>query len=321
VPPRAAKLGVGEGALRVLIALGYHANAEGDCWPSLATLAKDCGYTFRDKEGMEHPDRRRIPPALVRLEKTGLIKRQRRESDRGDATSTVYHLVMDNERVSCVETTPTSAGVSCRETTPVVLRDETGVVPEDDTGVVPEDDTGVVLRDDTQYEQPNLDSPSQNNPTRTHCVNTARDARLDTHTESVSDSRVEDQKFHVFLKLFPIKKNKMRARLSFSAALKKASFETILGAAAAYARECWQNPDNFVSHPATWLDHERWLDECEGDPISASEIYVELGYRLPVDFRDFQCWPTVRAVEDEADEVDGDEGDLIKIDNIAQAVE
>lgn len=66
----------------VLLALADHANDEDfKCWPSLKHLAKKCRI---NKVTVER--------ALKRLEKAGLIARQRRNSDKRSHLSTVYKL-------------------------------------------------------------------------------------------------------------------------------------------------------------------------------------------------------------------------------------
>jgi hypothetical protein len=57
---------LGEHALRLLIALCAFANKLGQCWPSLATISTSANV-----------DRRRVPAALAKLEKMGLIVRSR----------------------------------------------------------------------------------------------------------------------------------------------------------------------------------------------------------------------------------------------------
>jgi hypothetical protein len=62
VPIAAAAIkGLGEHALRVLIALCAFAGKAGQCWPSLATIAKVCGL-----------DRRQVPRAIGKLIGAGL---------------------------------------------------------------------------------------------------------------------------------------------------------------------------------------------------------------------------------------------------------
>ena len=76
-------------------------------------------------------------------------------------------------------------------------------------------------------------------------------------------------KFDLFWRLYPRKRGKGAARRAFEKALKRADFATIIGGLQAYLPHL---PDDhqFIPHPSTWLNGERWDDEYE-DEINGRE--------------------------------------------------
>ena len=70
--------------------------------------------------------------------------------------------------------------------------------------------------------------------------------------------------FEHWYAVYPLKKNKGRARKNFKAALKNvSSFEVLLNGATRYAEsvKAAATPKQFYIHPSNWLSGERWLDE------------------------------------------------------------
>ncbi len=63
------------------IALGLRVGKNGTCFPSLATLAKDTGYS-----------KRQVQRAVDELVRIGLIEREPRQNAAGDPSSNLYHL-------------------------------------------------------------------------------------------------------------------------------------------------------------------------------------------------------------------------------------
>lgn len=72
-------------ALAVLVALLLHRDRAGAAWPSLKTLARLTGFS-----------RQGALAGLDRLEKLGLLKRERRHDERGGLTSTCYSLAISS---------------------------------------------------------------------------------------------------------------------------------------------------------------------------------------------------------------------------------
>ncbi len=73
--------------------------------------------------------------------------------------------------------------------------------------------------------------------------------------------------FDEFWACYPRKVAKGAARRAFAKALKIASMEEILEGVARYRQEIRQKSTEpqFICHPATWLNQERWADEYEID--------------------------------------------------------
>ena len=61
----------------------------------------------------------------------------------------------------------------------------------------------------------------------------------------------------------PRKVGKGAARIAYKSALKKTDPDTLTTGIIRYAREVADKDDEFIAHPATWLNGERWLDEPE----------------------------------------------------------
>lgn len=85
LPEKAAKIAmtarkISGAELRVLLALGLHADVSGKCWPAVSTISVLTNLSERNARR-----------ALARLEKTGIITRERRKEG-GRSRSTVYQL-------------------------------------------------------------------------------------------------------------------------------------------------------------------------------------------------------------------------------------
>jgi len=76
--------------------------------------------------------------------------------------------------------------------------------------------------------------------------------------------------FDTFWSAYPRKVGKGAARKSFEKAIKKTDLKTILDAVEAQRQSLqWTREDGqFIPHPATWLNQERWADEVQpGDGL------------------------------------------------------
>ena len=76
-----------------------------------------------------------------------------------------------------------------------------------------------------------------------------------------SNSDISNDYFDDFYNQYPLKKAKRRAKLAYTAALKRAPPEVILAGVKRYANERQNDDPKFTKHPATWLNADGWLDE------------------------------------------------------------
>lgn len=72
---------------------------------------------------------------------------------------------------------------------------------------------------------------------------------------------VDDSAFEQFWKAYPRRTAKGNARKAFIAALKKIDTETLLAKASQFAKQQAGKEPQFIPHPASWLNGERWEDE------------------------------------------------------------
>lgn len=74
----------------------------------------------------------------------------------------------------------------------------------------------------------------------------------------------DEQSFEAFWSIYPRRVGKGTARKAFAKALRSVSYQTIIDAVLAQlpANLCRDDPQ-FIPHPATWLNGERWGDDIE----------------------------------------------------------
>jgi uncharacterized protein YdaU (DUF1376 family) len=85
-----------------------------------------------------------------------------------------------------------------------------------------------------------------------------------TPTPTKSSDKSEDTRardFQIWFKAYPRRTAIGRARKAYAAALKKTDAATLLAGAEAAAVKYAQTEPQFIPHPATWLNDERWLDQ------------------------------------------------------------
>jgi hypothetical protein len=71
---------------------------------------------------------------------------------------------------------------------------------------------------------------------------------------------VIDNQFDEFWALWPRKVAKLNAQKAWAKATKKVSSGVILPAVLAYAKSVRGKDQQYIAHPATWLNGERWND-------------------------------------------------------------
>src|SRR3954451_23587319 len=95
VPVQAASAQIGAHTFRVLIAITSHADREGHAYPSLARIAEITGI-----------DRPRVPLEIATLVNAGLIRREYRRDQAGDAAPDLYTTIAYRVEVAPEPGTP-----------------------------------------------------------------------------------------------------------------------------------------------------------------------------------------------------------------------
>lgn len=79
--------------------------------------------------------------------------------------------------------------------------------------------------------------------------------------EARSQKDISIHQFEDFWSLCPRKVGKGQARKAYLSALKKTPHEEIMAGMKRYAESVKDREPEFIAHPATWLNGERWADE------------------------------------------------------------
>jgi hypothetical protein len=82
-------------------------------------------------------------------------------------------------------------------------------------------------------------------------------------TNNLEKTKILDAQFNGFWKLYPRKVGKGKARQAFEKALEKTDIDTILAGVEAYVYHEGYNDMEFIAHPTSWLNGERWDDEYD----------------------------------------------------------
>ena len=82
------------------------------------------------------------------------------------------------------------------------------------------------------------------------------------------------EQFNKFWAMYPRKKGKGQAIKAFEKALLKTDLETILAGVEAYIEHEDMYDPQFIAHPTTWLNGERWDDEHEEAKVVLRSPYV-----------------------------------------------
>jgi hypothetical protein len=89
-----------------------------------------------------------------------------------------------------------------------------------------------------------------------------------------TSSTPESAPFDLFWEAYPRRVGKGQARKAWNAALKIADPQTLIDAADSYADAVKGSETQFIAHPATWLNGERWTDEEVAAPEPVIPEYV-----------------------------------------------
>jgi hypothetical protein len=114
------------------------------------------------------------------------------------------------------------------------------------------------------------------------------DTDTDTDTEKKDivrkKSGVEEitDHFETWYQAYPLHKGRGAALKAYKAAILKTEIDLLLFAAKAFGKQMHGREKNFIPHPATWLNGQRWLDEDlqppkPQEPMSNGQIYVKYG--------------------------------------------
>lgn len=109
------------------------------------------------------------------------------------------------------------------------------------------------LKEDASTEQGNRGTGEQGNINI--CTSPDGDA------QSAPKPKTYSEGFETFWRAYPVKKGKRRAYDAWKKALKRATPETIIDGATAYAAWCAQHPTVSIKYPEGWLSGSRWEDD------------------------------------------------------------
>lgn len=122
----------------------------------------------------------------------------------------------------------------------------------------------------SKYKVVNVDNhPSEPNalPSERGALGVVNDMHPNQSIESVMESKKNTEAFDQFWGLYPNKKGKGSARKSFDRAVRKVSIDKIIEALQSHrnSHDWMKDGGQFIPHPATWLNQERWDDEISAN--------------------------------------------------------
>jgi len=276
---------------RVYLALALHADDQGECFPSRALLAEIAGLP----EG-------KVSVATTALQELGYIQKQ---GDGGRSMATRYLLlrgktvpesgtVTDSGTVTGsetltesvtvrAETVPESVTVSPQKTVP-----ESETVTESVTKTVTESVRGKEQTKEQTKENPKPTLPlgRESERRRPEATNPGGDgphdgdARDEQATECRATTSVQDSRFDRFWAAYPRKISKGHARKAWDKIKPDEQLLARMLAAIGRAKTSaqWRKDDGqYIPHPATWLNGERWEDDHDGGDGRVAEGARSLG--------------------------------------------
>lgn len=226
----------------VLMALASRANADGECWPSLATIAKDAKVSTATVK--------RCIPKLVEY---GYISKRKRTGEHGGPVSTLYKILFKKPR--------DSASNSGDDGSQPLAHTEPGVRSERTKGRVT-GSQGLALT-----EPLSIDIEVETRSTTKEVPPIS--------PEGGQSASAYTSEFEKFWETYPRRVGKRAAFKAFEKAVERASLETILEGATKY-RDDPNRIDQYTAHPSTWLNQDRWDD----DPLPARHVPDPWGDRI-----------------------------------------
>lgn len=219
-----------KGAQRlVMIALANHANDEGECWPKVATIAREANLN-------EQHTRR----CLADLEAAGWITRVINGADsrrvRSNRRANLYRLLALDGGTSARTHGPRTRDVGTSECTDRVRAE-----------VPPQGARGSTTPIGNRQVEPSVE-PS------------AASSQLELVAEDLTPAAPDP--FDIFWSTYPRRVGKDAARKAFAKAIDRAPVDAVLAGAERYAAQRANQDPSYTAHPSTWLNQGRWMDEA-----------------------------------------------------------
>lgn len=215
-------------ARSVLMALSSRANENGECWPSLDTIAQDAKVSKSTVQ--------RVIPQLIEY---GYISKEMR-TKRGMTIAPKYRMLFDKTGAASEKPRDVEGSQSDY---PGCSHRPWGVVTQTMGGS--QSDHRSIEREVKTIEVEPPISPKGGEDTKP--------TRVKRHEYS--------DEFEQFWKIYPRKDSKRRALTAFNNALKRATLEEICAGAARYANDP-NRVAQYTKMPATWLNGDCWLDQA-----------------------------------------------------------
>lgn len=223
------------GAFRTAFLISQHVNrGTGDAWPSLNRLA-----------ALQGTDERTVRRYIGCLCAAGYLEKKRG----GNGTPNRYRMTLpDRTYVSDLNTD----------------RPDTSVHSE--TGS--DEQTGHLCHSDRT---------SVSEQTGHQCPPNPLNEPFEEPFESISMTKPSlkeamEEGFEEFWRQYPRKKAKGAARRAFEKARKTVSQPDLIIGVMRYAAACEGKDPQYIAHPATWLNAERWSDEIDVQPAGQSTL-------------------------------------------------
>jgi len=111
---------------------------------------------------------------------------------------------------------------------------------------------------DLDAEMPMLENPTQENPMQENP--TVKKTNINKTTTKENQDISTQNQFEEFWLLYPRRTSKGSAKIAYAKALKKIDHDNLMGAVLRYVSDPNLPEPQFIPHPSTWLNQERWLD-------------------------------------------------------------
>ena len=108
---------------------------------------------------------------------------------------------------------------------------------------------------------------------------TATDTKQKKEKKETNTTPSYSPAFEEWYRAYPLKKGKQAAYGAYLRALGKVSHDVLMATARLWAAECGRNgtEQQFIAHPSTWLNEERWHNHRRDDRPPAAYSRADLG--------------------------------------------